>query len=114
MIANKNGDVYKCLYLIGEGHGLSCSLDVLFLRRDCPGGLVKHGGDIDNRIKVLFDALRVPATSELPDVSPSDDENPFYCVVQDDKYIDKLTLTTDRLLAVQILALGRRSTMYFW
>jgi hypothetical protein len=35
-------------------------VNVLFLRRSAPGQLIGHDGDIDNRIKTLFDALRVP------------------------------------------------------
>jgi hypothetical protein len=98
-IPNKNGNQYNFLYLIGEGHGISCSLDILFLRRESAGGLITHGGDIDNRLKILFDALRMPSTNEeLPDTPPAPDENPFYCVLQDDKYIDKVTVNTDRLL----------------
>ena len=31
--------------------------------------------------------------------SPADDENPFFCVLQDDQYIDRVTVTTDRLLS---------------
>jgi hypothetical protein len=59
-VQNKNGDTYCFLPLIGGHYGISCSLDVLFLRRESAGGLVKYGGDLDNRIKVLFDALRMP------------------------------------------------------
>ena len=44
---------YKFIPLVGESFGASaCALDILFLRRDHPGNLVKSGGDIDNRIKV--------------------------------------------------------------
>ncbi len=35
-----------------------CDLDILFLRREPRGFIVNFGGDIDNRLKVLFDALR--------------------------------------------------------
>jgi hypothetical protein len=48
------------LPLINEATGVGCSLDILFLRRDPPGALIRSGGDIDNRVKVLFDALRMP------------------------------------------------------
>ena len=52
---------YQFLPLIGTQFGTACSLDILFLRRDSPGSFIVSGGDIDNRIKTLFDALRVPA-----------------------------------------------------
>ena len=44
--------------LISEVSGFTCSLDILFLRRDAPGG-TWNAGDIDSRIKVLFDGLKV-------------------------------------------------------
>ncbi len=51
---------FSCLAVVREYLNLVCDLDILFLRRENPGHLVSGGGDIDNRIKVLFDALRVP------------------------------------------------------
>jgi hypothetical protein len=80
---------------------LACSLDILFLRRDEPGALIHSGGDIDNRIKTLFDALRVPQDcNEIRDFPPGDpDENPFFCLMEDDKMITEVKVTTDRLLA---------------
>jgi hypothetical protein len=86
--------------LIREEHFHFCSLDVLFLRRDRPGNLVKSGGDLDNRIKVLFDALTVPgdnATAGL-EGEPGPDERPFFCLLQDDNLITDVSITTDRLL----------------
>ena len=51
-------------------------------------------------MKILFDALRMPReNSEVPVGPPADDENPFFCVLQDDQYIDRVTVTTDRLLS---------------
>ncbi len=81
---------------------LACGLDILFLRRDQPGGLIRHGGDIDNRIKVLFDALRMPQDAqELTDQKPDVGEDPFFCLLQDDKQIIEVNITTDRLLIPQ-------------
>ncbi len=83
---------------------LVCSLDILFLRRDAPGELLKSGGDLDNRIKVLFDALTVPADgSQIPSVNnskqgPDEGEVPFYCLLQDDALVTSVNVTTDRLL----------------
>jgi hypothetical protein len=74
-------------------------LDVLFLRRSPPGELIKHGGDIDNRMKTLFDALRVPKADELPDgATAGEDEEPFYCLLQDDALVTALSVRTDQLL----------------
>lgn len=85
-----------------EFGSLACGLDILFLRRDQPGDLIKHGGDIDNRIKVLFDALRVPQDAqELKEQKPDQGEDPFFCLLQDDKQITEVKITTDRLLTPQ-------------
>ena len=90
---------YRFLPLISDWFTAACALDILFLRRDGPGSLVKSGGDIDNRLKVLFDALRMPQTcDELCGDSPSPDENPFYCLLEDDKLISKVQVETNWLL----------------
>ena len=74
-------------------------MNVLFLRRSSPGQLIGHGGDIDNRIKTLFDALRVPTVAELPHgATPENDEKPFYCLLKDDALITTLSVRTDEWL----------------
>jgi hypothetical protein len=71
----------------------------LFLRRENPGELITKGGDIDNRLKTLFDALRVPEhSSELGGAVPEADENPFFCLMESDTLITDFHVTTDRLL----------------
>ncbi|MCH8948126.1 MAG: hypothetical protein IH789_10950, partial [Acidobacteria bacterium] len=86
--------------LVNDLWKLVCDLDILFLRREAPGELVKSGGDIDNRIKTLFDALRVPSgLSEIgKGASVEHNEDPFYCLLQDDSLITGFRVTTDRLL----------------
>jgi hypothetical protein len=85
--------------LVNEVNGFTCSLDILFLRRDGPGGLVRHGGDIDNRIKTLMDGLQKPKkVSDLGNLPIDADENPFYVLLEDDKLITGISITTDRLL----------------
>lgn len=86
--------------LITGPNGLVCSLDILFLRPGQPGSILESAGDIDNRIKVLIDALRVPhSESEMPKKPGDDpDPNPVYCLLEDDKLITTLRVKTDRLL----------------
>jgi hypothetical protein len=76
-----------------------CELDILFLRREPAGGIVNQAGDIDNRIKVLFDALRVPQNdNEIPStITPDFGEDPFYCLLEDDKLITSFRLESDQL-----------------
>src|ERR1017187_1955041 len=53
---------------------------------------------IDNRIKVLFDGLRMPKASNEIDGAPQEGEDPFYCLLEDDSLITRVNVTTDRLL----------------
>ena len=90
---------YRFLPLARKANEFTCSLDILFLRRDAPGSLIKHGGDIDNRIKVLLDGLKMPSTcDEVGGIKPDADEDPFFCLLEDDNLITELKVTTDRLL----------------
>jgi hypothetical protein len=90
---------FRFLPLISQWFTAACALDILFLRRDGPGSLVRSGGDIDNRIKVLFDALRMPQTcDEVCGDLPASDENPFFCLLEDDKLITKVQVETNWLL----------------
>jgi hypothetical protein len=77
---------------------LVCDLDILFLRRDNPGNLITSGGDLDNRIKVLFDALRIPQDdNEVRDLVPAV-PGMICCVTENDSLITGFRVTTDRLL----------------
>lgn len=85
--------------LVTEEADLVCSIDVLFLKSQGPGNLI-YRSDIDNRLKVLFDGLRVPNNgSEItPGWEPKEDENPLYCLLQEDSLITHLSVTTESLL----------------
>ena len=84
--------------LVTSNLNLICGLDILFLRPDRPGGLI-WAGDIDNRLKTLFDLLRIPEANErYSDRTPGPDEKPFFCLLEDDKLITKISVETDQLL----------------
>jgi hypothetical protein len=85
------------LPLVRESAALICGLDILFLRKEEPGALVKQGGDLDNRIKTLFDALRVPSKDEMTFAGATDPEL-TYCLLQEDSLISDVAIRTDRLL----------------
>ena len=93
---------YRFLPLVNETWGIMCSLDILFLRRDDPGHIIRSGGDIDNRIKVLFDGFRMPHALNEIDGPPGDDEDPFHCLLEDDNLITEVRVTTDRLLTPKL------------
>jgi len=66
----------------------TCDLDIKWLTRGTPGRLLVDG-DLDNRLKTLFDALRCPhAQNELPSgASPKGNEKPFRVLLEDDSQI---------------------------
>lgn len=93
---------FKFVPLVSSLHGWNtvATIEFLLLRDAIPGDLINHGGDIDNRLKVLFDALRMPShESELPSGDkPLIEENPFYVLLEDDSLVTAVTVITDRLL----------------
>ena len=92
-------DGFRFIPLVSARQARFCTLDILFLRRDMPGNLIANGGDIDNRIKVLFDGLRITRNrEELGGATPQVDEDPFFCLLEDDSLITEVKITTDRIL----------------
>lgn len=91
---------FNFIPLVTGDLNLIVEVNVLLLRPEPPGLLVANGGDIDNRLKILFDSMRMPTgLHELPDgILPDQDENPFYCLVEDDKLITTVSVVSDRLL----------------
>jgi hypothetical protein len=97
-IANKfSFNNYRFVPLSTTQLELGCSLDILFLRYDQPGQTLIQSGDIDNRIKTIFDALRIPKVGEYCG-EPQVNENPFFCLLEDDSLIAHLSVATDVLL----------------
>jgi hypothetical protein len=90
---------FTCLPLVTKKLHLVCSLDIIMLRPESPGQILRSGGDIDNRMKTLFDGLRIPEyDNELVGLSPEPDETPFYCLLEDDALVTSLQVRTERLL----------------
>ena len=110
--------------LVAEKAGLIAELSIILLRPEPPGSIIQSSGDIDNRLKTLLDALKVPASpGELPtDAVPQDDQTPFFCLLEDDALITKISVSTDRLLepvvdqsevVVQIHVLTKKIVVYW-
>ncbi|MGH8201138.1 MAG: hypothetical protein ACREVO_12395 [Steroidobacteraceae bacterium] len=78
---------------------LLCAIEILLLREGKPGAVIKSG-DLDNRLKTLFDALCMPRDQGQlgPYLSPAEEEKPFFCLLEDDSVITKATVETDTLL----------------
>lgn len=88
---------FKFAPLITEKFQLIAELNISLLRPEAPGSIIAKGGDIDNRIKTLFDALKVPSIDELPEKEPKD-ETPLFCLTEDDNLFTSISINTDRLL----------------
>ena len=86
--------------LVTSRLNLIAELNIVLLRPGEPGRIVTTSGDIDNRLKTLFDALRCPENEqEIPkNEKPRDDETPFYCLMQNDALITSISVASDRLL----------------
>jgi hypothetical protein len=94
---------FNFIPLVSQELDLLCGLDILFLRPDRPGDVI-WAGDIDNRLKTLFDALRIPVAGEdyVSRVAGTvENPNPMYCLLEEDKLITKVSVETDQLLDVQ-------------
>jgi hypothetical protein len=91
---------YKFAPLVCEKLHLICELDITLLRPEAPGSVITQGGDIDNRLKTLFDSLRMPKNqNEIPSKILAEKlDTPFYCLLEDDNLITKVNVSTDRLL----------------
>jgi hypothetical protein len=96
-----NLGAFRFVPLVTNHLATICELDILFLRHEPVGHIVdSESGDIDNRIKVLFDALRMPLKREElpPAAQPDVTERPFYCLLENDSLITAFRLESERLL----------------
>ena len=100
MLTNWKINKFNFLPMVNNLYGQVAELNIFILWPDAPGTIIINKGDIDNRLKTLLDALRMPKdNNEIPkDDFPKDDEVIFYCLLEDDKLITKISIMTDRLL----------------
>jgi hypothetical protein len=76
---------------------MECELQIDWHRHDPPGTILSPNGDIDNRLKTLFDALRMPQNdTEIP--SDTSHDGVFFCLLEDDSLITKLSVNTSQIL----------------
>ncbi len=89
---------YEFAPIVTEELSLSFSLDILFLRPG-PEGRHMQSGDIDNRLKTIFDSLRRPQNNdELAGGHPDENEKPFFCLLEDERLVTRVAVETDSLL----------------
>jgi hypothetical protein len=94
---------YRFASLVTKCLDTTAALDILFLRPEAPGSLITAGGDIDNRIKTLLDAMRMPQEpKEIPQGAQPPAEGVFFCVLENDSLVTSLSVTTDRWLVPSV------------
>lgn len=91
---SKGGKTYHPL--VRRSLDLNCSVNIHFLRQEDPGSLVLQGGDLDGRIKTLFDALRVPDADVEAKYPQAQDST--YCLLESDTLISGFEVASGRLL----------------
>jgi hypothetical protein len=99
-LAGEHPPIDGILPLVRNSIGLVCSLDILFLRQQERGSVITRSGDLDNRIKVLFDGLQMPQ-NEAERKGQDITDRPFHCLLENDALITSFAVRSDRLLARQ-------------
>lgn len=91
--------------LVTQRLHLYAEISVLLLREQPEGTLIVESGDIDNRLKTLLDGLRLPrgsnegrAPGEGNGLQAYSDPDPFFCVLEDDALVTKVSVEVARLL----------------
>lgn len=89
---------FRIVPLVQRKIRVACDIHLTLLRRESPGAVV-HGGDLDNRLKTLLDAFRMPQSlAELGSDHAAEQEHPFfYCLLEDDSLITSLSVETHQL-----------------
>lgn len=79
---------------------LYAELSVLLFRQQPRGTLITDGGDLDNRLKTLLDGLRIPrgANEGRQGTPPEDEPNPFFCLLEDDSLVTKVSVESEQFL----------------
>ena len=90
-------DGKKFVPIVHRSLALVAELDISFLfpSPDIPSVATMVTGDIDNKLKTLFDALRIPKQAqELPvGWTQTTETNPLFCLLEDDSFISKVAIS---------------------
>lgn len=89
---------FKYAPLVTKALDLYAELDVLMFRPQPRGDLITDGGDIDNRLKTLLDALRIPRNPVEAGGATDASAGVFFCLLQDDSLVTRVSVETEQLL----------------
>lgn len=82
---------FSVIPLVSYVNGLTCELKMSFLGEG--RSLLMRTGDLDNRVKVVFDALRMPHnTGEVPGSMFGKNDEDLFCLLEDDSLITKFSV----------------------
>jgi hypothetical protein len=113
----------RFLPVISQRLRLVAHVDITLLRPEGAGAVITSGGDLDNRLKTLFDALRMPkdAGELTPRMAEGLGDNLFYCLLEDDALITEVSVRADQLLAppnqddvIALILVRLRATEHTW
>ena len=95
---SKNG--YRFVPLVERDRGWICAVSILLLRPLAVSRAVLSQGDLDGQLATLFDALAMPRHAEQLKgfETPSEGEDPFFCLLEDDSLITQASVETGLLL----------------
>ena len=98
---------YHWIPIVTRANGLTCEVEIVLNRRSEPGEIFvtgDDGGDLDNRLKILLDGLRIPlSVKECPGnlYGPGLQSNGQWLerisLLEDDSLISKITIEARRL-----------------
>jgi hypothetical protein len=106
-LLNPNGKIslvsafseFQFVPLVSQRIHTVAELDITLLRPGPPGAIIKSG-DVDNRLKIIVDSLKMPQQrDDLPEGDiPQKGETPFFCLLEDDNLITRVSINTAQLL----------------
>lgn len=78
---------FSVISLVNWHNGLNCELEFVFL------GDQRGAIDLDNQMKVVFDALRIPQhDAEVPADKHGQDDEELFCLLEDDSIVKKYSV----------------------
>ncbi|HEX5411538.1 MAG TPA: hypothetical protein VFZ27_06720 [Terriglobia bacterium] len=91
------GTSLRFLPIINKAEHLVCSLGITLYRHQEPGSFLGASGDLDNQLKVLFDAMSMPNDSQLQGLNVDQIQQPMFCLLEDDALIIDVRMRTVQL-----------------
>jgi hypothetical protein len=103
-VCTDTGGTAGIVPLVTKSLVLACRLDIFVLGKGVHQRIFDNA-DLDNRLKGLVDGLRRPDKPiEIPGWTPTPDEDPLYCLLENDSLVTDLRISGDTLLDPSIVS----------